>query len=561
MITRMLKKTFSEDYYFTTVMILLNSTIILRLYLTYCDLMIDGFEYLRYFLSSYTFLFFFIAAINLIKPVKLRRIFQSIIVIINTLVLISDIVLFSFFHSFFNQSHIETILNTDLQTSIEFISIYLLNPVILFLISATIITSLTIYKYKLYQNISIPQNTSVIMPSIIISLFPIILLYNVCNNHYTVMRNGLSLPTVIDTIFNCNTALELLGDYDEINELMNNQKINITNNKADIPFVVLILGESTDRNAMSIYGYHNKTTPHIQERYNNNEITVFSDVIASANTTAMALPQIFTFASKESTDKWYSNLNIIDIANQAGWHTVWLSNQSVSDKFGNIEGILSNRAKEKNFTITDTHSYDPVLSRPYDIALLPLLDKSLAENTYANNFYVIHLTGTHEEFYKRYPEDFNIFSENDIDISEVNRKKIKAQYDNAVLYNDHIINEIIKRFENKDSIIIFISDHGLDVCNNSDFYGHSMEEKGNYHMIEIPMLVYYSKEFKKNHIETVQDFEAGKDKPFRTDNLIHVLLSTMKINLPEYKSSCDITSNDYISKERIYNNKPYIKSN
>ena len=40
------------------------------------------------------------------------------------------------------------------------------------------------------------------------------------------------------------------------------------------------------------------------------------------------------------------------------------------------------------------------------------------------------------------------------------RRSILADYDNAVLYNDSIVYQIVKRFENKDAIVIYMPDHG-----------------------------------------------------------------------------------------------------
>ena len=40
------------------------------------------------------------------------------------------------------------------------------------------------------------------------------------------------------------------------------------------------------------------------------------------------------------------------------------------------------------------------------------------------------------------------------------QRNVLADYDNAILYNDSIVDAIISRFEDKEAIIIYMPDHG-----------------------------------------------------------------------------------------------------
>ena len=68
----------------------------------------------------------------------------------------------------------------------------------------------------------------------------------------------------------------------------------------------------------------------------------------------------------------------------------------------------------------------------YDEKLLPLLEESLKKNSSAKNFYVLHLLCTPADYRLRFPPEFEVFKAGD---------------------------EIIKRFEEKDAIVIYISNH------------------------------------------------------------------------------------------------------
>ena len=173
---------------------------------------------------------------------------------------------------------------------------------------------------------------------------------------------------------------------------------------------------------------------------------------------------------------------------------------------------------------------------------------------------MIHLYGTHEPFKERYPAEFEKFSASDENKSEETWRQITAEYDNAVLYNDFIVNEIIQRFEDKNAVLIYISDHGEEVYDGRDFFGHSVEEDGNVHMIEIPALVWASKEFRKNYPEKISALNAAVDQPYRTDYLIHALLDIMDIHTTSFDETKSIINEKFDStRPRIYNGKPYVK--
>lgn len=179
----------------------------------------------------------------------------------------------------------------------------------------------------------------------------------------------------------------------------------------------------------------------------------------------------------------------------------------------------------------------------YDDKLLPLIDEELTQiagSGSEKNFFVIHLMGTHVEYSKRYPAEFAKFSAQDEEglsklagISE-QQNKIRSEYDNAVLYNDFVVDGIIKRFENKNAIVIYISDHGQEVFDSINFRGHSEGDNQTKTMLEIPMIIWVSGEFRASYPEICRRIAASVNKPFVTDEMIHVILSIMNIETKEY---------------------------
>ncbi|WP_418626738.1 sulfatase-like hydrolase/transferase, partial [Anaerosinus sp.] len=159
---------------------------------------------------------------------------------------------------------------------------------------------------------------------------------------------------------------------------------------------------------------------------------------------------------------------------------------------------------------------------------------------------------------KGYPKEYNVFNESDIESNfDTKRKLTIAEYDNAVLYNDFIVNEIIKRFEGKETLIIYISDHGEEVYDNRDYVGHT-EDNGSKYMIEIPMIVWGSKNFVERYPEKLQSIKMAIKHPYMTDDIIHSILDLLEIKTIDYDSSRSIFSPDFNEKrQRIYHGQDY----
>ena len=102
-----------------------------------------------------------------------------------------------------------------------------------------------------------------------------------------------------------------------------------------------------------------------------------------------------------------------------------------------------------------------------------------------------------------------------------------SEYDNSVLYNDWVIYEVIRKFENTDAVVVYFSDHGQDVYDSSDNYaGHSKignlksEEAGT----NIPFVVYTSPIFREKHPELQQRIENAVNRLYRTDSVMYTIM-------------------------------------
>lgn len=466
------------------------------------------------------------------------------------------------FKQVLNMHFIEVVLATNFNEAKEFLQFYVLKAKILLALAAfSVIIAVAIKKLRgAFQNISVNNFRRLSYYTLII-LMPaaISLAYGVAVSFLTLADKNTILGRNIKGTY---SAMKIAGSEPEIFATMDAQDEKIISTGAEIPYVVFVLGESEMRQHMQLYGYKLETTPLAVERYKRGELFKFNDVIACANGTSAAMKLIFTFSEKENElEDWYKTPNIFDILKSAGYYTAWISNQSPVGWYGNLDKIYSERCHEKYFTEVAPNENKNVWTRDFDGVLLPALDDTLTRSQ-EKNFYVIHLYGSHEVYFERYPMEFEKFTAENEDKPTAEGKKLSAEYDNSILYTDFILDEIIKRFEDKNALIIYISDHGDEVYENgNNFAGHSPESNGALTMIEIPMLVWTSNKFRELYPEKISALKNSADNPYRTDLIIHTVLDLMNIQTENFNSAKSIVNEKFdTSFERIYNGKPYTKN-
>lgn len=507
---------------------------------------------------------FIVTAASHLLPKKIRRPLQVTAIIFFAVLFVVNVFLLKSFDVPLNTDTLQVLLGTNPVEAKEFLQEYVANFKVLGSLAAFIflLTALSFGLKKFFATRSDKRIITFAYELMLILSVPLVSYTYVAFKLLLIFADSIFLNTTpYFTAVAVNEMVKIMpiGDESKIFAEMDRQleTEKIIGNESDIPFVIFVLGEATDRNHMQLYGYNLPTTPHLTARHKRGEIFRFTDTIACANNTSPAMARIFTFAEKDDPkDDWYFKANIFDIVRRAGYHTIWLSNQSPHGLWGNFDKYFSARCDKKFFVEAEDKL---AKHRQVDGVLLPVLDDFLAASTAEKNFYVIHLYGTHGAFKERYPAEFEKFSAADEDKPEESWRQGTAEYDNAVLYNDFIMDEIIRRFEDKTAVLIYISDHGEEVYDGRDFAWHSLEEEGNVHMIEIPALVWASEKFRERYPEKISALNAALDRPYRTDYLIHALLELMDIRTTSFDATKSILNENFTPRPRIYNGLPYTK--
>ena len=167
---------------------------------------------------------------------------------------------------------------------------------------------------------------------------------------------------------------------------------------------------------------------------------------------------------------------------------------------------------------------------------------------------IFHLLGQHMNYYSRYPKKQTHFTADDYQEYRpkmpAHRKKQLVWYDNATLYNDSIVDQIIRRFEQQDAIVIYMPDHGeevfepgrLVICrNHTDDIDYPLA----HYEYEVPFWVWCSKKYIAARPELFRQIRAAKDRPMMTDALPHMLMYLAGIHSKDYHPEYNILSEKY----------------
>ena len=159
----------------------------------------------------------------------------------------------------------------------------------------------------------------------------------------------------------------------------------------NIKTLVLVIGESTNRERMSLYGYPRKTTPKLDEL--REELYVFNDVITPRPYTIEALQQVLSFADPRNPEDFLLKPTLLNMMKQAGYDISWITNQQTQTRRNTMLTTLSKMADHQiylnNNRSQNASQYDEAVISPFVGVLNTDAKKKLI---------VIHLLGTHRKY-------------------------------------------------------------------------------------------------------------------------------------------------------------------
>ncbi len=481
---------------------------------------------------------------------KIHRWVNTISVLLFNVVMFVQIAHLHLFNNYIKATTFFIIFDTNASETGEFFSTYLDFWVLFILFALITVSVLTIYSEKFYI---IEKKTIVRVVRLLIFGFFLLLI-------------GLFPAKIKSHIFPF-VIYEAVDEYRENRDKFD--KITADKYGGDFTNVehkdttknaiyVLVIGESTTRHHMQLYGYYRENNPRLTQI--KDELVIFNNVISPHTHTNTSLSKVLTLASFEEPERKFDG-TVVQLFNKTGFRTYWISNQKPTGIYDTEVASMARNCEEKIFvsqeikkdkekkTITNTlkSSFKKLNSSLDEKVLVPL--KIILDKKENKKFIIVHLMGTHAMYSNRYPNDFEKFTDN----PKTKFKHKKAykninSYDNAILYNDYIVSEIISQVKKTDtkSYVLYISDHGEDVFQTRDMTGHT-ETDGTKPMYDIPFLLWRSEKFKSKDTA----FVYNTNRKYITEDLLYTLSNLSDIHFNEFDSTKSIVNKHFKPKKRM----------
>lgn len=297
--------------------------------------------------------------------------------------------------------------------------------------------------------------------------------------------------------------------------------------------VVMIIGESFAKRHSSLYGYEKPTNPQLCSLRDSSRLYVFNRVVAPELKTIKAFKRFMSTwqPSEASENEWFKGTTINEVVERCGYTTYWISNQSKIGFWDNIVGKYADLCACSRFV---GNKFAGLNRSTFDEEVLPLLRSVLQKEARQaeRNFYFVHLMGSHPAFTQRYPANRHHFTSSDYQKYPIHQRENRANYDNSILYNDSVVSEIIKCFADSEAVIVYFSDHGLDIYQSAnDFcaHGNALNPKSKAAAEAIPFMVYASQQYRQRFPATVAKLESTTNRSFTTDYLIYTIMDLVGV--------------------------------
>lgn len=325
----------------------------------------------------------------------------------------------------------------------------------------------------------------------------------------------------------------------------------------DPTLVVMIIGESCNRNHMSVYGYGRETTPRLKSR---DDIVVFDNVISSNSSTLNSVMNFLTERNIGNPLPIDSCIHIFDVFHSADYKSYWISNQSPIGLWDNgVTNLAQNADVVKFVNVMASSSMESTTMKSFDESLIEPLNTAINDEA-KNKIVFLHLIGSHTSYNKRYPSDYEVFNG-----SSDNKQAIIDAYDNSILYNDFVIDSVFSLLgfygqqhpEVRVSALYF-SDHGENVYDEGEYAGHDYSDKIPHANIEIPFIFWFSQSQTNYLEEHCSFFERDASTPYMIDDLFHTIIDLGGISTNCLDASRSFINSNYdASRKRLLEDKNY----
>ena len=416
-----------------------------------------------------------------------------------------------------------------------------------------------------------------------IGLFCLLASYLVVDDYR--MRNQL-YP--VNICYNLYLAFERNAASENYREASRDFKFDArSEHSATAPEVyVMVVGETARTHNFSLYGYPRNTNPLLSKTPG---IKAFPNVTTQSNTTHKSVPMLLSAASAEDFERLFHEKGILAAFKEAGFHTVFISNQQPNHSFIDFLGeqadehyFLKKDESSKKDAASEENHYDEDLLQKLD-EILPLADASSSAHyhyRYRKLFVVLHTYGSHFNYQERYPRSFAYFKpDSRSEAKPENRQDLLNAYDNTIRYTDYILHGIVERLQKWEKVqakalaktqaktqaktdgatcqptsaMLYTSDHGENIFDDERCLFLHAAPKASDFELHVPFIIWTSDGFSKQYPNILKALGENRSKQVQSSlSAFHTMLGIGGIQTRYRQDEYSVASGKYHPTKLLY---------
>ncbi|MBS4809103.1 MAG: lipid A phosphoethanolamine transferase [Paraprevotella sp.] len=396
-------------------------------------------------------------------------------------------------------------------------------------------------KYQLTSHF-IKRQRKLSLCGIMVSI--ILMVFAICKYNKHSLLNDIYPLNVFNNIYLAINRTYLSNHY---KELSRNFMFSASTERIGTAEVhIMVIGETARACNWGIYGYVRNTTPNLTDTKG---LIAFSDVLTQSNTTHKSVPMLLSAANADNYESIYRQKSIITAFREAGFHTMFISNQRPNHSLIDFFGMEAD-------TCVFLKEADPKTEH-YDIDLLKHV-KAAIQSNHKKLFIVLHSYGSHYNYHERYEKGKGIYlPDTPYEAKYENKEYLMNAYDNTILCTDEFLSSLISTLESSNTLssLLYVSDHGEDIFDDRRRLFLHASPQPSYFQLHVPFIVWISESFRNNEVNTYDALLKNRNKPIESSVCaFHTMLFLGGICTPFGNEKYSVTSANLYKANRKYLN-------
>lgn len=285
--------------------------------------------------------------------------------------------------------------------------------------------------------------------------------------------------------------------------------------------VVFVFGESVRADHWGLNGYSRNTTPQLAAAPG---VINFPDTLSFGTYTQVSAVGMMTATSFR--DPKPVGPSFVDFFHKHGFEA-WAFNSSRPTSI------------QKHLTQAVEHKY---LKRGEAMDLIPRIREAIPPDGSDNRFVFVYTEGNHFPYSRDYPQAFAEFTPDDHSRTHLatDVDKLINAYDNAVLYTDAFLAQLIGLLQHRRAVLVYASDHGDALGEGGKFIrGGTMLDQ---ELRRVPFFVWVSPSYARTNPEIVATLRRNANLKVSHDNIFPTLMSLAGVASPIVDPRLDLTT-------------------